>query len=331
MALPRTYTEGFHNLEDVRKMKYVNLGTTGMKVSVLGFGGGCFGNHYGDYDVEDAKKVVHEALRRGVNYIDTAPFYGEGKSEKTLGEALRNVPRSAYYIATKVARYSLDPTRAFDFSYGNVLKSVNESLQRLGLDYVDIIQVHDVEFAPSVDIIINQTLPALYEVVRDGKARFIGVTGYPLSVLKEVIEKSPVKIDCVLSYSRLTLMDDTLKDYIPFFKSKDLGIIHASPPALGLLTNCGSWDWHPGNALYRELCGKAAQFCKENGVELGNLAVYYTMSQPDVDVHLVGMPTMSHLESNLSVALNSITQKEKDVLNEIFKRYVERRVLTKTL
>lgn len=74
------------------------------------------------------------------------------------------------------------------------------------------------EFAPSVDIIINQTLPALYEVVRDGKARFIGVTGYPLSVLREVIEKSPVKIDCVLSYCRLTLMDDTLKDYIPFFK-----------------------------------------------------------------------------------------------------------------
>ena len=118
------------------------------------------------------------------------------------------------------------------------------------------------EFAPSIDIVINETLPALEQVVKSGKAKFIGVTGYPVSRLKEVIDRSKTKIDAVLSYARLTLMDDTLKDYLPEFKAKGLGIIHAAAPAMGLLTNRGPWDWHPGNPLLKEICGKASEFCK---------------------------------------------------------------------
>lgn len=118
------------------------------------------------------------------------------------------------------------------------------------------------EFAPSLDIIINETLPALEQVVKSGKARFIGVTGYPVARLKEVIDRSKTKIDVVLSYSRLTLMDDTLKDYLPEFKAKRLGVIHAAPPALELLTNRGPREWHPANPLYKDICGKAAEFCK---------------------------------------------------------------------
>jgi len=96
---------------------------------------------FSDYPIEEAKSTVEEALKSGVNYIDTAPFYGEGRSETTLGVCLKDIPRSAYYIATKVARYSLETSRAFDFSYENTLKSVDESLKRLQLDYVDLIQV----------------------------------------------------------------------------------------------------------------------------------------------------------------------------------------------
>lgn len=80
------------------------------------------------------------------------------------------------------------------------------------------LQVHDIEFAPSLDIIITQTLPELSKYVAEGKARHIGITGYPVSVLKECIEKSNINIACVLSYSRLTLIDETLLEYIPFFK-----------------------------------------------------------------------------------------------------------------
>lgn len=91
--------------------------------------------------MDEAKATVEEALKSGINYIDTAPFYGEGRSETTLGECLKDIPRSAYYIASKVARYSLDTSKAFDFSYDNTIKSVDESLKRLKLDYIDIIQV----------------------------------------------------------------------------------------------------------------------------------------------------------------------------------------------
>lgn len=82
-------------------------------------------------------------------------------------------------------------------------------------------QVHDIEFAPSLDIIVTQTLPELSKQVAEGKARHIGVTGYPMSVLKECVEKSNINIACVLSYSRLTLIDDTLLEYVPFFKVRN--------------------------------------------------------------------------------------------------------------
>lgn len=93
-----------------------------------------------DCELENARVAVREALKRGVNYIDTAPYYGEGKSEEALGKILKDVPRSAYYIATKVARYRFDPSRAFDFSREATIKSVNDSIEKLGLNYVDVVQ-----------------------------------------------------------------------------------------------------------------------------------------------------------------------------------------------
>ena len=130
-----------------------------------------------------------------------------------LGKFLPSIPREKFVIATKVARYETDPKKMFDFSHDRALASgmnvvtfyiyhvqfqVDESLKLLGLDYVDIIQVHDCEFAPNVDIILNETLPALEKVKKACKAKFIGVTGYPLAVLDEIIKKSTVKIDLVL-------------------------------------------------------------------------------------------------------------------------------------
>lgn len=106
----------------------------------------------------------------------------------------------------------------FDFSAEKTRASIETSLKRLGVDYIDVIQVHDIEFAPSLDVVVDETLPVLEEAVRQGKARFIGVTGYPVATLKECMEKSKTKIDAVLSYARLTLFDGTLKEYLPFFQ-----------------------------------------------------------------------------------------------------------------
>lgn len=111
---------------------------------------------------------------------------------------MKGVPREAYYIATKVARYGLKVEEQFDFSAKRTKESIDTSLSYLGLEYVDIIQIHDVEFAENLDIVINETLPALEEARKQGKARFIGVTGYPLNILKEVILKAPGKFDVKL-------------------------------------------------------------------------------------------------------------------------------------
>ena len=137
-----------------------------------------------------------------MNYIDTSPFYGEGKSEEVLGQALRRVPRHAYYIGTKVGRYSSDWKTAFDFSEERILAEFEKSLQRLQLSYVDLIQIHDFEFCQDPERIAKQTLPVLEKIVKSGKARYIGITGYPLEEFHRVLDATETKVDAVLSYAR---------------------------------------------------------------------------------------------------------------------------------
>jgi len=104
--LPETFVKGFHNINDVRKMKYSPLGQTGMNVSQLSFGAAALGGVFRtDFTEQDAVTVLTTALKKGINYIDTAAWYGHGLSEKRLGIALKNVPRNAYYIASKACRY----------------------------------------------------------------------------------------------------------------------------------------------------------------------------------------------------------------------------------
>ena len=223
-----------------------------MTLSVLGMGGSGFGNVYGKYNEQDSVAAVHYAIDRGINYFDTAYWYGQGTSETFLGKALKGIARNRYYIATKVGRYEVDIPNMFDFTAEKVTRSVEKSLQHLQLDYVDVLQVHDVEFAPSLDMIINETLPAVEKLKKRGLCRYIGITGYPLGPLKEVVERSHVQIDSILSYCRLTLNDSSLRNEFAFFESKGVPIINASPVSMGLLAPAGvqvgvtvAWvSWH---------------------------------------------------------------------------------------
>ncbi|XP_059468425.1 uncharacterized protein LOC132192466 [Neocloeon triangulifer] len=318
MTLPSTFVEGFHDLDAVTKMKYNPLGETGLLVSHLGFGGGGLANFYESFDEEEAISVVRQAIKRGINYIDTAAYYGKDRSsERILGKALKGVPRQAYYIGTKVGRFSADVATGFDFSYKRTLESVDESLQLLGLEYVDVIQAHDIEFAPNLDIVVNETIPALVDSVKAGKARFIGVTGYPISVLKEAIERSQNKIDCVLCYARSTLHDDTLLGFLPFFQGRKMGIISAAGTSMSMLTNKGPFPWHPAHQEIKDACSKAAEMCKSQGVELGRLAAFHSLSVQGPATHLLGINCSKVLEDNLDVCLNGLTESEEKVLNEI--------------
>ncbi|XP_053999572.1 uncharacterized protein LOC128887565 [Hylaeus anthracinus] len=320
--LPPTYVEGFHDLEAVKAMEYRPLGNTGLLVSKLSFGGGPLGCHYGAYDEDEAIEAIRQGIKRGINYIDTGPWYGQGRSESVIGKALKGIPRKAYYIATKVGRYELNYENMFDFSKEKTRKSFKDSLEHLGLDYVDVIQVHDIEFAPSLDIIITQTLPELSSKVADGKAKYIGITGYPVSILKKCVEQSNITISCILSYARYTLIDDNLMEYIPFFKAKNIGIINAAAPCMGLLTNNGPPAWHPSSEQTKKICADAAKCCKDHDTELAKLALWHSLQCIDIATYLVGIQNLKELNMNLDVLKNGITEKEKALLQEIQEKYL---------
>uniref|UniRef100_A0A0A9YAA4 D-arabinose 1-dehydrogenase n=1 Tax=Lygus hesperus TaxID=30085 RepID=A0A0A9YAA4_LYGHE len=314
MALPETYVDGFHDKAAVEKMTYTQLGETDIRISKLGIGGGAYSGFYGDFEQSEVAETVEYGLKSGINYIDTAPYYGAGRSEIALGKALKSklIPRESFYISTKVGRYKSD-WATLDYSKARVQKSIEESLERLGLTYVDIAIVHDVEFTDKKQI-VEETLPALEEMVKKGKIRYLGVSGYPLSAIWEVIEKSRVRIDVIITYARDTLIDATLDEYAPRLKAKGVGIINASPTGCQLLTNKGPEEWHPANAQIKELCSRAAEYCKENNVELGTLAVSTALQSPNTAVCLVGMMTKQILESNLNLLHNGLSLEERKVL-----------------
>src|SRR5450631_3708243 len=157
-------------------MKFRPLGHTGLQLSWLSFGASSLGQEFRQVDLNEALRSVHVALDLGMNFIDTSPYYGRGMSECLLGVALRGVPRSRYYLGTKLGRY--DPQH-FDFSARRVVESVDVSLQRMGVDYLDVILCHDIEFVDMAQI-VNETLSALRKIRAQGKVRFIGVSGYPM-------------------------------------------------------------------------------------------------------------------------------------------------------
>lgn len=129
--------------------------------------------------------AVAQAFRRGINLFDTSPFYGDTRSETVLGRGLAALPRDQIVVATKVGRYG---GGVFDFSAARVAASVRKSLARLGLDYVDLIQTHDIEFA-DLDQIVGETLPALAALRAEGLVRHVGITGLPLKVFRYVLDR----------------------------------------------------------------------------------------------------------------------------------------------
>ncbi|XP_067633937.1 uncharacterized protein [Eurosta solidaginis] len=326
LSLPSTFVKGFHDEELCKRMEYRKFGVTRMQVSKVSLGTGTLSDFYGDLDVDEAIKTIHKALKSGINYIDTAPFYGQGRSEEVLGMALKHVPRSAYYIATKVGRYEKDFDKMIDFSAKKTRASIEKSLKLLGINYVDVIQIHDIEFSEDLDIVVNECLPELEEIVKEGKAKYIGVTGYPLARLKECIERVPGRFSSVLTYSRFTLLDDSLKSYLEFFQKQDLAIVCASGHALGLLTNAGPQPWHPASEEIKNLCRKAADICKEANIELGKLAMHYFMQLDGVSTFLTGMQTRKLLDINLAAYYNGLNKKEQETL-----QLLRKTIFTKSL
>ncbi|TXG54119.1 hypothetical protein EZV62_019375 [Acer yangbiense] len=282
------------------KMELRPLGNTGLRLSCVGFGASPLGNVFGPVSENDAISSVREAFRLGINFFDTSPFYGGTLSEKMLGKALKalEVPRNEYIVSTKCGRYA----EGFDFSAERVTKSIDESLARLQLDYVDILQCHDIEFG-SLDQIVNETIPALQKLKESGKIRFIGITGLPLEVFTYVLDRVPPgAVDVILSYCHYSINDSTLEDLLPYLKSKGVGVISASPLAMGLLTETGPPEWHPASPELKSACQAAAAYCKERGKNISKLSMQYSLSNKDISSVLVGMNSVRQVEENAAAA-----------------------------
>jgi L-galactose dehydrogenase len=277
-------------------MIYKILGKTGLKVSVIGFGASPLGEEFGQIGPEEGKKAVEYAIDHGINYFDVAPYYGRTLAEKRLGEFLKG-KRDKIILATKVGRYGISLPGGFDFSAQRIIKSVEESLQRLRTDYIDVFQIHDIEFGKKEQI-IEESLPAMLKLKKQGKIRFVGITGYPLTLLKEIVETQ--EIDTVLSYCRYNLLDTTMDDILtPVVKKKSIGLINASPLHMRILTEKGAPDWHPAPE-------KVLKGAKE--------AIQFAFSHKYVAITLVGMSKVRHVKANLS---NLGVKPDHDLLKKI--------------
>ena len=276
-------------------MEYRTLGKTGLSVSALSLGASPFGGVFGDVGYEGCKRCLDTALDLGINFIDCSPYYGLTKAETMLGRTLQGVARDRYLLATKVGRYGADAPD-FDFSAVRVAASVDESLARLGVDYVDLIQCHDIEFG-DLNQIVEETLPALREVVESGKARYVGITGLPLRVFREIVERTDV--DTVLSYCHYSLNDTSLEESLPFLDRNGVGIISASPLSMGLLTGRGAPDWHPAPPEIKVACRAAVEFCQSQSASIEKLAVQFALANPRIATTLVGTSKAENIAHNV--------------------------------
>ncbi|MBQ1668704.1 MAG: aldo/keto reductase [Prevotella sp.] len=259
-------------------MVYNEIGKTGMRVSNLGFGASSLGGVFHSIREEEGIQAVFTAVENGINFIDVSPYYGHLKAETVLGKALKDIPRDKYYLSTKVGRYGKDGVNTWDYSAKRATESVYESMERLHVDYIDLINVHDVEFA-DLQQVVDETLPALVELRKKGIVRHVGITDLQPENLHWVIEHSPEgTVESILNFCHYSLNDDMLLDYLDFFEEKGIGVINASPFSMGLLSQRGTPDWHPAPAPLKEACAKAAAYCQEKGYPIEKLAIQFSTS-----------------------------------------------------
>lgn len=283
-------------------MDYREIGKTGMKVSNLSFGASSLGGVFHSLKEEEGIEAVYVAVESGINFIDVSPYYGHLKAEQVLGKALKNIDRSKYYLSTKVGRYGINGENTWDYSGQKAIESVYESMDRLNVDYIDLINIHDIEFS-DLEQICNETLPALVDLRNKGIVKHVGITNLNLRHFKYVIDHVPTgTVESVLSFCHYCLNDDALTDYLDYFEERNIGVINASPFSMGLLTERGAPEWHPAPKSLQRLCKKAAQHCKSKGKSIEQLAIKYSTSNPRIATTLFSTTRKSSVLQNIEWA-----------------------------
>lgn len=280
-------------------MRYTDFGKTGLKLSSLGFGASSLGGVFHSFDEGRGIDAVLAAVEAGINYIDVSPYYGYYKAETVLGKALKQIPRDKYYISTKVGRYGENGHNTWDYSAERVTRSVYESMERLNIDHIDIIYVHDIEFA-NLQQVADETLPALERLKEKGVVGHVGCTDLQLENLHWIVEHTPKgMIEGVLSFCHYCLNDDKLADFMDFFDAHDVGFVNASPFSMGLLTERGVPDWHPAPKPLVEACKQAAEYCRQEGYPIEKLALQYSCSNSRIASTVFSTTRPENLRRNI--------------------------------
>ncbi|MGH9397729.1 MAG: aldo/keto reductase [Terriglobia bacterium] len=296
-------------------LEKASIGKTGLEVTRLGMGAAPLGGLFHDVEESEALGTVRRALSLGINFLDTAPLYGHGKSETYLGKALSGVPRSSYILATKVGRL-LIPARpgeielrefdnplpfkpVFDFTYDGVMRSVEESLKRLGLDRIDILHIHDPDEHEREAL--KSAFPALAKLRQDGVIRAVGAGMNHAEMLARFAREAD--FDCFLLAGRYTLIDHTgLMDLLPLCAQKNISIIIGGPYNSGVLATGArpgaKFDYADAPAGILEKVRKVEAVCARHGVPLKAAALQFPLAHPAVTSIIPGARSIAEAEEN---------------------------------
>lgn len=282
-------------------MQYRRFGRTGWQVSEIGLGGSWFYGRpeMGLKPVSHGVQLVERALELGVNYFDTAPLYGKGRSEEVLGVALKGVTQP-YYLATKVGYYP----EPFDYTRETVWRGFEDSLKRLGRDRVDLLQVHEAEKAGWEGIFgKGRTLEALLEIQAQGLTQHIGLTGSDLALMRDVLKASDVFVS-VITFCKYDLLTQEAREVlVPTAAERDVAVIAASPLHAGLLGSKRDHWMAQGrfSDLYDRL-GRVEALLSHEPEGVTRIALRYLLSDPRVNILLSGVSDVEELEVSVSVS-----------------------------
>lgn len=277
------------------------LGRTGLRISKIGLGSAPLGDLYNAVPEGEAIATIHTALQSGINFIDTAPLYGAGLAERRLGVALRGVPRDRYVLSTKVGRLVTGPRlTTFNWTRDGILRSVDESLQRLGLDRIDILLMHDPD--DHYREALTMAYPTLAELRRQGVIRAVGAGMNQWQMEADFARDAD--IDCFLLAGRYTLLEQTsLDEFLPLCQTKGIGIYLGGVYNSGILATGprpgAKYNYNPAPPHILEHAGRLQAVCERHGVPLRVAALQFALAHPTITASLVGAVSPAEVTASL--------------------------------
>jgi aryl-alcohol dehydrogenase-like predicted oxidoreductase len=309
-------------------MEYVKLGTTGLDVSRLCLGCMTYGdpqrgNHEWTLDEDRSRPLLKQALEAGINFFDTANVYSDGSSEEIVGRALQEFTRrEEVVIATKVHGRMRPGPNGAGLSRKAIMQEIDASLARLGTDYVDLYQIHRFDHATPIE----ETLEALHDVVKAGKARYIGASSmyaWQFATMLHISEANGwTRFATMQNYVNLLYREEE-REMLPLCEAEGIGVIPWSPLARGRLTR----DWDDATersrtdnfarTLYegtadadRKVVEAVAAVAKERGVPRAQIALAWVLDKPVVSSPIIGASKASHLDDAIA-ALDLVLSEEE--------------------